>query len=572
MKYKFNNFKHKIEITIIFALFFSINSNATTYYVSSNGGNDSNIGTVASLPWKTIDKINSFIFVAGDSILFKRSELWRGQLIPSSGNNQSDIYYGAYSNGEYPVILGSINFNNNSDWTNVGGNIWKCNTIFSTDIGNIIFDDASSVGFKKWNLIDLQNQDDFMYSLSTNELSIYSTSNPASIHSEIELALRKDIINQQNTSYVTYENISIKYGGAHGFGGGNTSNITIKSCEISYMGGGDLNMNATLRYGNGVEFWGNALNNVVEKCKIWEIYDTGVTNQNHSRTAIQQNIKYQNNVIWNCGMSSFEYWNRPSSSTTSDIYFENNTCINAGYGWGVQRPDYHGIHILFDDNPAQTGTIFIRNNILYNARRSIYAFEDNINGVIDHDYNVLYQPSSSDTLYAAFPSFTIYKYSDFPIYKTAIQKDLNSLTGSPDFTDLLENDFSLLSSSIAIDAGISLNILDDFNGNPRPIINGLFDIGAYEYSNTLGINKIEPLDSFRIYPNPSSEYFSISINEENMNYTLNIYNTNGQKIISLENYSSEKLISTGHLKNGGYFVTLNNGSKNIYIGKVIVSK
>ena len=572
MTSKFNILKQRIGIVIILVLFFTLNCSATTYYVSSYSGDDSNIGTDISSPWKTINKVNSFIFVAGDSILFKRNEVWRGQLIPKSGNILSDIYYGAYSDGEYPVILGSISFNNTSDWISIGGNVWKCNATFSTDIGNIIFDNASSVGFKRWNLTDLQNQNDFWYNLSTNELSIYSISNPANIHSEIELALRKDIISQQNTSYVTYENISIKYGGAHGFGGGNTSNITIKSCEISYIGGGDLNMDGTIRYGNGVEFWGNASNNIVEKCKIWEIYDTGLTNQNQTKTVIQQNIKYQNNVIWNCGLSSFECWNRPSSSTTSKIHFENNTCLNAGYGWGSQRPDYHGIHIFFNGNPAHTDTIYIRNNIFYNAKRSIYAVEDNINGFIELDYNVIFQPSGSDSLFVSFPSFTVYKYSDFSIFKTVSQKDLNSLTGNPDFTDLSENDFSLLSSSIAIDAGINLNIPYDFNGNPRPV-NGVFDIGAYEYSSSISINDIKLLSSFRIYPNPSSEYINISFNdnEEKMNNTINIYNLNGQKIISIYNFSSGEQINIENFKNGTYLIR-NNNPKNILLGKVVVSK
>jgi len=556
-----------ILITLISLI--ALSGKAETYYISNSLGNDSNSGTITSLPWKTINKVNAFTLSAGDSILFKRNDIWRGQLIPQSGILGANIYYGAYSSGTNPTILGSLNYNNLSDWTNSGGNIWKCNSTFITDIGNIIFDNASSVGFKKWSLTDLQNQDEFWYNLSSNELSIYSTLNPTSIHSEIELALRKDIINQQNTSYVTYENISIKYGGAHGFGGGNTSNITIKSCEISYIGGGDLNMDGTIRYGNGVEFWGNASNNIVEKCKVWEIYDTGLTNQNHTTTVTQENIKYQNNVIWNCGLSSFEYWSRPSASTTSKIYFENNTCLNAGYGWGVQRPDYHGIHILFDSNPAQTDTVFIKNNIFYNAKRSIYAVEDNINGFIELDYNVIYQPSNSDTLFVSFPSFTVYEYSDFSIYKTAIQKDLNSLTGNPDFTNIAGNDFSLLSSSIAIDTGINLSILDDFNGNSR-LVNGVFDIGAYEYSNPLSINEIGFLNFFRIYPNPSSENFSISFNQDKINNTINLYNTNGQKIISIKNYYSDHLISIEHLKNGTYLITLNDGSKNIYVGKIIV--
>ncbi|MDA3928349.1 MAG: hypothetical protein PF541_05280 [Prolixibacteraceae bacterium] len=256
-----------IIITVLTCiLFISLNSEATTYYISSNGGNDANSGISIDLPWKTINQVNSFAFVAGDSILFKKNEIWRGQLLPRSGNSSSDVYHGAYSSGKFPTILGSLCFNNPSDWISIGGNIWKCNKSFLTDIGNIIFNNSTAVGFKKWNLKELQNQNEFWYNLSSRELLIYSTSNPASLYSKIELALRKHIINQQNTSFVTYENISIKYGGAHGFGGGNTTNITVKSCEISYIGGGDLNMDGKIRFGNGIEFWGNASNIIVEIC------------------------------------------------------------------------------------------------------------------------------------------------------------------------------------------------------------------------------------------------------------------------------------------------------------------
>ena len=41
---------------------------ATTYYVSPSG-NDNNNGTSPSTAWKTITKVNSVTFAAGDSIL-----------------------------------------------------------------------------------------------------------------------------------------------------------------------------------------------------------------------------------------------------------------------------------------------------------------------------------------------------------------------------------------------------------------------------------------------------------------------------------------------------------------------
>ncbi len=87
-----------------------------TYYVSTTG-NDSNSGTSESSPWKTISKINSSSFQPGDSILFKRGEVWREQLVvPSSGSSGKPITFGAYGSGEKPKILGSVNLSSSSNW------------------------------------------------------------------------------------------------------------------------------------------------------------------------------------------------------------------------------------------------------------------------------------------------------------------------------------------------------------------------------------------------------------------------------------------------------------------------
>ena len=53
---------------------------ATTYYVSSSTGDDANAGTSTSVPWKTIAHVNGQTFQPGDSILFKRGDVWNESL------------------------------------------------------------------------------------------------------------------------------------------------------------------------------------------------------------------------------------------------------------------------------------------------------------------------------------------------------------------------------------------------------------------------------------------------------------------------------------------------------------
>jgi hypothetical protein len=80
------------KATAIAALVFAASmpsARATTYYVSSTLGNDSNDGTTVSAPWKSPRKLYiagiSSQFNPGDSVLFKAGDSFDGP-IQTSGN------------------------------------------------------------------------------------------------------------------------------------------------------------------------------------------------------------------------------------------------------------------------------------------------------------------------------------------------------------------------------------------------------------------------------------------------------------------------------------------------------
>ena len=77
-----------------------------TYYVSVSSGNDSNNGTSTSTAWKTLSKVNTVTFSAGDRILLKCGDTWTGEtLIPKGdGTSASLIEIGTYGTGNKPVI------------------------------------------------------------------------------------------------------------------------------------------------------------------------------------------------------------------------------------------------------------------------------------------------------------------------------------------------------------------------------------------------------------------------------------------------------------------------------------
>jgi hypothetical protein len=307
---------------------------------------------------------------------------------------------------------------------------------------------------KVWEPQDLNAQDKYWYDETRHVLKLYSTANPATLHSDIECAVREHIIDQSNCHHVLYEGLALRYGAAHGIGGGSTHHITVRDCDISYIGGGDqMGGGKTVRFGNGIEFWGAAHDCQVENCRLWEIYDAALTNQSGGPLTPQYNIVYSQNVIWNSEYS-FEYWNRPEASETHHVRFEHNTCFNAGGGWGhAQRPDPSGRHLCFYTSPARAHDISIRANIFCGARdNAFYApnWPRTAIDALDMDYNCWFQPAGD------MISIDQHRYpmSAFADYQKEYGKELHSVAADPGAINAAEHGFHLRAASPCLEAGM----------------------------------------------------------------------------------------------------------------------
>lgn len=120
-------------IRIVMIMFFATMVNVfaqTTYYVSYSEGNDNNSGTSSQSPWKSISKLNNTTFQPGDQILFKRNDKWEnseGLLITSSGTSNNRIIFGAYGEGNKPIIslMSEVaGWNNAGNWISYSTNVW----------------------------------------------------------------------------------------------------------------------------------------------------------------------------------------------------------------------------------------------------------------------------------------------------------------------------------------------------------------------------------------------------------------------------------------------------------------
>jgi hypothetical protein len=329
---------------------------------------------------------------------------------------------------------------------------WKrlrCNEAdaLSVDVGNIIFDHGKSVGVKKWKRADLKQPGDYWYDGADWQVKLCSEKNPAELHQSIELALRRHNVDQGGKSHVVYEGLAVSCGAAHGFGGGSTRGIVIRDCDVSWIGGGHqftTPQGRPVRFGNGIEFWSNARDCLVEGCRLWEIYDAALTNQG-SGTNQQINITYRDNVIWNSEYS-FEYWNRGPASVTRNIRFEHNTCVNAGFGWGhAQRPDRNGRHLMFYHNPAQTSEFHVRDNIFCNATESALRMWNDWTAGLTMDRNCWFQRGDVLMLFLK-TSFSPAQFADF---QRQSKLDAHSIVANPKFINPAKLDFRLAPGSPA---------------------------------------------------------------------------------------------------------------------------
>lgn len=94
----------------------------TTYYIASTG-NDTNNGLSVATPFRSLSRINAINLKAGDAVLFRRGDVFRGKLeIRQSGTAEKPIRFDAYGNGDAPVLAGSLPVSN---WTQTGTNRWQ---------------------------------------------------------------------------------------------------------------------------------------------------------------------------------------------------------------------------------------------------------------------------------------------------------------------------------------------------------------------------------------------------------------------------------------------------------------
>ena len=314
----------------------TVKASGTTYYVSYNGS-DANDGLTPATAWRSTQRVGAAVIMMEKNctVLFERGGVYRGTMLLRDG-----MTVGAYGSGSKPQLYASLqNYADESLWKETStANVWRIKLEGLSDVGNIIFDHgkACASAGKRLNLKAVTEDMSYYHDTNKGYLYLYmSKGNPGKLYSSIEIATNKHALGaytpDATLENVTIENLCIKYTGAHGISFGSAKNVKITNCEIGYIGGSMQN-GKKVRYGNGIEFYGDVEGALIENNWIYQCYDAGYTNQGAGN--VQNNITVKGNLIEYCNYNIEVFISEKEGGKVTNTSYESNILRFAGYGFG----------------------------------------------------------------------------------------------------------------------------------------------------------------------------------------------------------------------------------------------
>lgn len=266
---------------IIYFLMWANRPAGFTYYVDATLGLDTNSGLTQALPWQTIAKVNAATLLNGDSVLFRRGERWRENLILSySGISGRPITFGAYGTGNKPIIDGTDVI---AGWALDSGAIYKVTVAVGyehTQIHQQTFVDgetrlarktskgAMAAGSFYW---DGPNDILYVWLTDSSDPAGHTIEFSRSFHAAPQ---RQETVNLAGYSYLVFDGLKIYRACLDGLCDvtGTSHDVTVKNCEISWCSRSGINFNAPFLDTDGT----NRVNNVIRNNIIHDVLSQGI--------------------------------------------------------------------------------------------------------------------------------------------------------------------------------------------------------------------------------------------------------------------------------------------------------
>ncbi len=211
---------------------------ASTYYVSSSTGNDSNAGTSPATAWKTLASVSTggshaSLMVPGTTVLLARGDVWTEQLAPAgSGASGNPIVFDAYGTGAAPELTGLLNIPT-ANWTTAGTNQWSA-PVTASGMSWVLF--GTIWGTKQTTQAALQHDRDFY--LYNNLLYVYAPSNPGTYYGSVSagVMVNTPLIVVSGKSYITFQHLKLDWFDTYGvYVTGASDHLVFANMEVDGM-------------------------------------------------------------------------------------------------------------------------------------------------------------------------------------------------------------------------------------------------------------------------------------------------------------------------------------------------
>lgn len=177
--------------------------------------------------------LNNLTLHAGDSVLFERGGMWRGQYeIKNSGSENSPIYIGCFGKGKMPIFNGAIIQKN---WENIKENVWsiKGNSLEHPFWTVCAFDQQRGTLVSSINA--LQNNKEYFIDKHLRNVYIYHNKNPNI--SDVETSIYQHGIFIKKHQHIKIEGIKFQNYGYSGIMIRNEQaygNIIVDACNFYF--------------------------------------------------------------------------------------------------------------------------------------------------------------------------------------------------------------------------------------------------------------------------------------------------------------------------------------------------
>jgi hypothetical protein len=323
----------------------------------------------------------------------------------------------------------------------------------------------------------------------------------------IDVGQRNDGVVINTKSYITIENLDIRYTNRHGINMTNCDYLTIQDSSISKIARMGLSgyaiTNCTFdniiwSYGSkGVGISDGSDNNIIQNCDFSESRTTkseagggGLMLYDSDSNIIRYNYLHDAKLVENDRQGDGIYLNSGGDCNNNEIYYNVIVRFNDGIDiYGDGNSIYNNVIGSNQYTAIAIGTgasnNIIKNNIVYDGIVNNYLWDGNNPGSPAAsntiDYNCYYDPDNPDPDGDPFIDWNAtgeaWGTMNWNQWIAHGKYDQHSIYADPKFTDPATGDFTPRPTSPCINAGTNVGLTRDYEG--KPIFHAP-DIGAYE--------------------------------------------------------------------------------------------